>query len=95
MKTALLEKIREAAAEWARAHNIETTLIEAKYSGVGSSVHVFVVARRGFENWWWSERDRSLFRFLHAKVNGADEFIISSLNTMTEEEYEKYEGVEV
>jgi len=95
MKTALLEKIRQAVAEWARVHNVETTLIEVKYSGVGSSVHVLVVARRGFENWWWSERDRSLFRFLHSKVDGNGDFIISSLDTMTEEVYEKYESVEV
>jgi hypothetical protein len=55
---------------------------------------VLVVARKGFENWSWFERDSSLFDFLHAKANNNGALFISSLGTMTEEEYEKYESVE-
>jgi len=94
MKTELLKKLRQAAEEWARAHNVEITLIDVKYSGVGSNVHVLVVARKGFENWSWFERDSSLFDFLHAKANNNGALFISSLGTITEEEYEKYESVE-
>jgi hypothetical protein len=95
MKAERLEKLRKAAEEWAQAHNVESTLVEVKYSGVGSNVHVLVVARKGFENWPWFERDSSLFDFLHAKANINGDLFISSLGTMTEDEYEKYEGVEV
>jgi hypothetical protein len=94
MKTALLKKLHEAVAEWARIHNIETNLIEVKPSGIASGVHILVVARRGFENWRWSERERDLFRFLRPQFNGNGDFAITRLETMTEEEYEKYADVE-
>ncbi len=94
MKTSLLEKLRAAVEEWARIHNVETTLIDAKYTGIGSNVHVVVVARKGFENWSRYERHNSLFQFLHDKVNGNGDLVITRLSMMTEEEYEKYEGVE-
>jgi len=94
MKTLLLKKLREVIAEWARTHNIETTLIEVKPSGIASGVHILVVARRGFDDWRWSERERDLFRFLHPQFNGNGDFVITRLETMTEEEYEKYAEVE-
>lgn len=94
MKTSLLEKLREAVAEWTRIHNIETNLIEVKPSGIASGIHILVVARRGFENWRWSERERDLFRFLLARFNGTGDFVITRLETMTEDEYEKYAEVE-
>ncbi len=92
----ILKELRAAIEEWARVHNVETSLIEIKPTGFGSSVHVLVVARKGFENWPRYERHDSLFDFLNAKVDrtGSDVFI-SRLSPMTEEEYEKYEGVEV
>jgi hypothetical protein len=95
MKSPILKELRAAIEEWARVHNVETTLIDIKPSGKGSSIHVLVVARKGFENWPWYERHDSLFNFLNAKVDrtGSDVFI-SRLSPMTEEEYEKYEGVE-
>lgn len=93
MKAKLLANLRAAAAEWASLHNVEAVLIEAKYSGIGSNVHIRVVARSGFESWPRSKREHDLFDFLHAKINGNGDFFISSLITMTEEEYEKYEGV--
>jgi len=92
MKTVLLEKLRASIAEWARMHNIETTVIEAKFSGLGAGVHLLVVARRGFENWRWAERE--LFRFISNQFNGTGDFVITRLETMTEAEYEKFEGVE-
>jgi len=95
MKNAFLKELREAAEEWARIHNIETTLIDAKPTGIGSSVRVIVVARKGFENWSRYDRHHSLFNFLHDKVNVNGSLFISRLSMMTEEEYEKYEGVEV
>jgi len=96
MKNAILKELHAAIEEWARVHNVETSLIEVKPGGIGSSVYIFVVARKGFENWPWYERHDSLFDFLNAKVDrtGSDVFI-SRLSPMTEEEYEKYEGVEV
>jgi len=95
MKAEHLEKLRKAAQEWAHTHNVEIALIDVKYSGVGSNVHVLVVARKGFENWSWFERDSSLFDFLHDKADTNGALFISSLGTMTEAEYEKYEGIEV
>jgi len=95
MKNSVLEELREAAEEWARIHNVEIVLIEAKYTGIGSSVHVLVVARRGFENWSRYDRHHSLFNFLHDKVKANGKLFISRLSMMTEAEYEKYEGVEV
>jgi len=95
MKTAILKELRAAVEEWARLHNIETTLINVKYAGIGSYVHLLVVARTGFENWRWSERERSLIDFLDNKVKNNGDFFISRLETMTEEEFEKYEEVEV
>jgi hypothetical protein len=95
MKSSNLEKLRKAAEEWTQVNNIDAALIEVKYSGIGSNVHVLVVARKGFENWRWSERERNLIDFLRAKVNPNGDFFISRLETMTEEEYEKYEEVEV
>lgn len=95
MKSVLLEKLRAAVEEWARMHNVETTLIEAKFTGLGSNVHVLVVARKGFENWSRYERHNSLFQFLDSKLNADGELVITRLGMMTEEEYEKYEGVEV
>jgi len=93
MKTLLLEKLRETVAEWARMHNIDTAAIEVKFSGFGAGVHVLVVARRGFENWRWAERERDLFRFINHQFNGNGNFVITRLETMTEEEYEKFEDV--
>jgi len=95
MKNSVLEELREAAEEWARIHNVEVGLIEAKYTGIGSSVHVLVVARRGFESWSRYDRHHSLFNFLHDKVKTDGKLFISRLSMMTEAEYEKYEGVEV
>jgi len=94
MKSILLKKLRSAVEEWARMHNVETTLIEAKYTGLGSNVHVLVVARTGFENWSRYERHNSLFQFLDSKLNANGELVITGLGMMTEEEHEKYEGVE-
>jgi hypothetical protein len=95
MKTSLLKELRTAIEEWAHIHNVEITLIDIQPSGIGSNVHVIVVARKGFENWRRSERHDSLFDFIHAKLNLDGDLFISRLSAMTEEEYEKYEGVEV
>ncbi len=93
MKTSLLKDLRVAIEEWAQIHNIEASLIDVKYSGIGSNIHVLVVAGKGFENWRWSERESSLFDYLHAKFKHNGDFFISRLETLTEEEYEKYEDV--
>lgn len=95
MKTIVLEKLREAVMEWVQSHNIETTLVEVKPSGIALGVHILVVARRGFESWHWAERERDLFRFLRARFNGNNDFMITRLETMTEDQYEKYAEVEV
>jgi len=95
MKTLLLKRLRAAIEEWAQIHNVAITLINIQPSGVGSNVHVIVVASQGFENWRRSERHDSLFDFIHAKLNLNGNLFISRLSAMTEEEYEKYEGVEV
>lgn len=95
MKNSLLKKLREATEEWAKIHNVETASIDAQYTGVGASVHVVVVAHRGFENWLRYDRHHSLFNFLHDKVNANGGLFISRLSMLTEEEYEKYAEVEV
>jgi len=91
----ILKELRAAIEEWARVHNVEISLIEIKPTGFGSSVHVLVIARKGFENWPRYERHDSLFDFIHAKLNLNGDLFISRLSAMTEEEYEKYEGVVV
>ena len=95
MKSSILKDLHAAVEEWARAHNIETALINVKYAGIGSYVHILVVARKGFENWRWSERERDLIAFLDDKIKNNGDFFLSRLETMTEEEYEKYEDAEV
>ncbi len=95
MKAVVLEKLREAVNEWVRDHGIEATLVEVKASGIAIGVHILVVARRGFEHWYWAEREGDLFRFLRARFNGNNDFMITRLETMTEEQYEKYAEVEV
>jgi stress-induced morphogen len=96
MRSSLLAKLRAAVKEWAQLHNVETTLIEAKYTGLGSNVHVLVVASKGFENWSRYERHNSLFQFLHDKVGTNEGLVITRLSMMTEEEYETYyEEVEI
>ncbi len=95
MKTSILKELRTVIEEWAHIHNVETTLIDIQPSGIGANAHVIVVARTGFENWRRSERHDSLFDFIHAKLNLNGELFISRLSAMTEEEYEKYEGVAV
>jgi len=95
MKTLLLKRLRAAIEEWAQIHNVTITLIDIQPSGVGSNVHVIVVASKGLENWRRSERHDSLFDFIHAKLNLNGNLFISRLSALTEEEYEKHEGVEV
>jgi len=94
MKSSVLKELHAAIEEWARVHNIETSLIEVKPSGIGSSVHILVVARKGFENWPQFERHDSFFNFLNTQVKRPRDVFISRFSPMTEEEYEKYEGVE-
>lgn len=91
MKPSRLVQVHAAAEEWARLHNIEATRIEVKPSGIGSNIHVLVVARRGFENWPRSERQDDLFHYLHEHANPDNELVITLALTMTEEEYDKHE----
>jgi len=95
MKTSRLKELRAVIEEWAHIHNVETSLIEIQPRGIGSNVHVTVVASNGFENWRRSERHDSLFDFIHAKLNLDGDLFISRLSVMNEEEYEKYERVAV
>ena len=94
MRSEWLKKLRAAVEEWARIHGVETTLIDAKYTGLGSSVDVLVVARKGFEDWSRYERHNSLFQFLESKLDANGELVITGIGMMTEEEYEKYADVE-
>lgn len=94
MKNSVLNDLRAAIEEWTRVHNVEASLIEVKPSGIGSSVHILVVARKGFENWSSVERHYSLFGFLNAKVKRPSDLLISRLSTLTEEEYNNYQEVE-
>lgn len=95
MKTNLLKDLRAAIEQWAQDRNIEIIHLEVKYSGIGSNVHIRVVARHGFENWPRSDRENHLFDFLHAKINRNGNLFISSLIALTEEEYEQVEGAEI
>jgi acid stress-induced BolA-like protein IbaG/YrbA len=91
----LPEKIRAAILEWVQQHSIELALLEVKPSGVGSNIHIILVARRGFENWSEIDRDESLYQHMRSKLGDADMATISLTITMPEEEYEKYARVEV
>jgi hypothetical protein len=91
----LLDRIRTAIQEWAQQHSIELALLEVNPSGVGSNVHVILVARKGFENWPQIEREESLDKYLRLKLGDADVVHIFVTITMAEEEYDQYDRVEV
>jgi len=95
MKTSILKELRATIEEWARLHNVETTLIEIRPSGVASNVHIIVVFSKGLENWRRSQRHDSLFDFIHTKLNYPGDLFISRISVMTEDEYERFEGVQV
>ncbi|MCI0697279.1 hypothetical protein L0337_35405 [candidate division KSB1 bacterium] len=95
MKLSKLAQLRAAVEDWTRLHNVDATLIEVKPSGIGSNIHVLVVARRGFENWPRHERRNDLFNYLHQHANPDNDLVLTLVLTMTEEEYEKYERVEI
>ena len=90
----LLEKIRAAILEWVQEHGIELALLEVNPSGIGSHVHIILVARRGFENWPEIDREESLYQHLRSRLSDADVANIFLTITMPEEEYEKYQRVE-
>lgn len=94
MKSSRIDLLRAAVEDWARIHHIDAKLIEVKHSGIGSNIHILVVARRGFENWPRHERRNDLFKYLHDHANPDKDLVITLLMTMTEEEYEKYDRVE-
>ena len=81
MKSSIINRLRAGVEEWTRIHDVKPSLIEVKFSGVGSFVHVLVVARHGFENWRWSERDRSLIGFISSKVSRNGDFFIGRLES--------------
>lgn len=89
----LIEKIRAAIAEWAthqQGRTIELSRVTVEPSGIGSNLHVEVVARRGFSDWTESERNKSLYRYLRAVLGDADIVKVSLVLTLTEREYESY-----
>jgi hypothetical protein len=94
MKSSKLDLLREKVEEWARIHNVDAKLIEVKPSGIGSNIHILVVARHGFENWPRYERRNDLFDYLHKHANPDHDLVLTLVLTMTEEEYDKYERVE-
>jgi acid stress-induced BolA-like protein IbaG/YrbA len=94
-KLKLVETIRAAIQEWAQQHSIELALLEVEPTGIGSDVRIIVVARKGFENWPEIDRDESLYQYLRSKLGDADIVKISLTITMSEEEYDQYDRVEV
>ena len=94
-KLKLVEYLRAAIQEWAQQHNIELALSEVNLTGIDLNVHIIVVARRGFENWPEIDRFESLNKFLRSKLNQEGILNMMTLTTMTEEEYDQYERVEV
>jgi len=94
MKSSKLDLLRAAIEEWTRIHHIDAKLIEVKPSGIGSNIHILVVARQGFESWPYYERRSDLFKYLHEHANPDKDLVITMLLTMTEDEYDKYDRVE-
>jgi len=94
MKSSKLDLLRATIDEWTRIHDIDAKLIGVKPSGIGSNIHILIVARHGFENWPCYERRSDLFKYLHDRANPDKDLVITLLMTMTEEEYDKYDRVE-
>lgn len=94
MKSSKIDLLRKTIEEWVRLHHVDAKLIEVKPSGIGSNIHILVVASQGFENWPHYERRSDLFKYLHDHANPDKNLVITLLITMTEEEYEKYDRVE-
>jgi hypothetical protein len=92
MKRIFVEKIKNAVQEWADQYpNVELESVKVHSKGILDDVDVVVVARKGFENWSRSEREKDLYWFLRKKLGDADIVKIFVLLTLTEEESEKYE----
>ena len=94
-KLKLVEMIRAAVQEWAKQQSVEVSLLEVNPSGIELDVQVIVVARQGFENWPEIERYENLYKYLRSKLDDAGIANLMSLITMTEEEYDQYDRVEV
>ena len=96
MKRVLIEKIKQYIHEWAKLHPaVELAEVEVYPSSVPQVFHVIVVASRGFENWDRRSRENDLYWFLRKNLGDKDIVKISVLLTLTEEENEKYERVQV
>jgi hypothetical protein len=95
MKREILEKTKTAVEKWAAIHHVDLIINKVKYSGIGSNIHIIVVARKGFENWSNKDRINSLYQYISKNANTNGQLAISRLWMMTEEEYEKLEDIEV
>lgn len=91
----LLERIKTAIQEWAAQHFVELAILKVDPSGIGSNVHLLVIASRGFENWSKVDREEDLYKYLRSRLGDTDVVNISLTITMTEEEYDQYDRVEV
>ena len=94
-KLMLVEKLRAAIQDWAQKHAIELSLAEVNPTGIELDVQVIVVARKGFENWSEIDRDENLYNHLKSVLNRESVVNMLYLITMTEEEYDQYDRVEV
>ena len=94
-KLKLVETIRAVIQEWAKQYSVEISLLEVNPSGIELDVQIIVVARKGFENWSEIDRYDNLYKYLRSKLDAAGIVNLMSLITMSEEEYDQYERVEV
>ncbi len=94
-KLMLVEAIRAAIQEWAQQHSIELAVFEVEPTGIAKNIRIILAARKGFENWPEIEREESLYQHLRSTLGDAVVVNIMLTITMTEEEYDQYDRVEI
>lgn len=87
----LRDKIKQLIMEWANSVGIvQLSTVEVYPSGIGSNIHVIIVANKGFESWERAERDNLIYDYLAGNLSPSELVKISLFLTMTEEEFERY-----
>ena len=87
--------IRTAIQKWARQRSIELAVFEVEPTGIETNIRIILAARQGFENWSRVDREESLYQHLRSTLGDAVVVNIMLTITMTEEEYDQYDRVEV
>jgi acid stress-induced BolA-like protein IbaG/YrbA len=86
----LESKIEEAIRSWAKENGVILSKLEVYPSGIGSNIHVIVVAESGLEPWSQIEREQKIYDYLKTKLLDAERVRISLLLALTDDEDSRY-----